>query len=82
MITESFYVKASRLQECKDFIRTLSSVRFVHNPILEFDEFFIKITLEAEDANKLNVLFNKWYNEDHPKIEKISLLNKIKSIFK
>jgi hypothetical protein len=64
MITESFYVKPERLQECKDFIRTLPSARFVHNPFFEFGDYFVKISLDVDDANKLVTLHNKWYDED------------------
>lgn len=64
---QSFYIKEERLDELKKFIRTETpSVRFKHNPLKEGNQWFIAMTLEVEDSNKLNLLFNKWYLEDNP----------------
>lgn len=62
----SFYIAENRLGEFKSFIRTYTpTVRFKHNPLKEGKQWFIALTMEVEDGNKLNELFNKWYNEDN-----------------
>lgn len=63
----SFYVTENRLDELKSFIRAFTStVRFKHNPLKQGNKWFIALTMEVEDSNKLNELFNKWHNEDNP----------------
>jgi hypothetical protein len=75
----SFYIKENRLDELKSFIREFTpTVRFKHNPLKEGDKWFIALTMEVEDGNKLNQLFNKWDDEDNPIIEKVSLWERIK----
>lgn len=75
----SFYIKENRLDELKSFIREFTpTVRFKHNPLKEGDKWFIALTMEVEDGNKLNQLFNKWDEEDNPIIEKVSLWERIK----
>lgn len=80
----SFYIKESRLDELKKYIReNLPSVRFKHNPLKEGDKWFIALNLEVEDNNKLSVLQNKWFEEDKPiKPIKKSFITKIKNYFK
>jgi hypothetical protein len=80
MVTRSFYLKKERLGEFKQFIRTqTSSVRFVCNPYLEGDKYYVKISSDIKDSNKLNELFEKYYIEDNPKpIKKESFIDKIK----
>lgn len=74
----SFYIKENRLDELKSFIREFTpTVRFKHNPLKQGDKWFIALTMEVEDGNKLNQLFNKW-DEDNPIIEKVSLWERIK----
>ncbi len=63
----SFYIKEDRLNECKIFVRSLPSARFNHNPLKQGNEWFISLTMEVHDGNKLNELFNKWHEEDKPK---------------
>lgn len=42
----SFYIKENRLNELKTFIRlNTPSVRFVHNPLKEGDQYYIAFTL-------------------------------------
>lgn len=75
----SFYIKENRLDELKSFIREFTpTVRFKHNPLKQGDKWFIALTMEVEDGNKLNQLFNKWDDEDNPIIEKVSLWERIK----
>lgn len=63
----SFYIAENRLEELKSFIRAFTpTVRFKHNPLKEGNQWFISLTMEVEDSNKLNELFNKWHNEDNP----------------
>lgn len=63
----SFYIAENRLDELKSFIRTFTpSVRFKHNPLKEGNEWFIALTMEVVDGNKLNELFNKWHTQDNP----------------
>ncbi len=80
----SFYIKENRLDELKKFIRTKThSVRFKHNPLKEGDKFFISLTMDVEDGNILNELFNKWYDIDNPpNPPKTNILDKIKNLFK
>ena len=67
----SFPVSESRLQELKSFIRKeLPSARFNHNPLREGDKWFISLTMDVQDGNKLNALQNKWYDEDNPPLKK------------
>lgn len=74
----SFNITESRLDELKLFIKTnLPTARFVHNPLKEGNKYFIALTMESADSNKLNELQNKWYDEDHPIIIKKSFWNKI-----
>lgn len=73
----SFYISENRMNELMSFIKNeLPSARFKHNPLKEGDKWFIALTMEVEDGNKLNLLHNKWYNEDNPPI------NTKKSIWK
>lgn len=63
----SFYIEENRLDELKSFIKTSTqTVRFKHNPLKEGNKWFIALTMEVEDGNKLNELFEKWHNEDNP----------------
>jgi hypothetical protein len=60
-----FYIKENRLNELKSFIRSFTTtVRFKNNPIKQNGIYHISLTMEVKDGNKLNELFNKWYNED------------------
>lgn len=79
----SFYIVENRLTELKSFIRDFTpTVRFKHNPLKEGDKWFIAITMEVEDSNKLNELFNKWDNEDTPiKSPKKTIWKRIISVF-
>ncbi len=79
----SFYIKEHRLNELKTFIRSFTpTVRFKHNPLKEGNQWFIALTMEVEDGNKLNELFNKWDEEDNPpKPIKKSIFEKIINIF-
>jgi uncharacterized protein with ACT and thioredoxin-like domain len=81
---QSFYIAESRFDELKTFIRTHTpTVRFKHNPIKNRNELFIALTMEVEDGNKLNELFEKWYTEDNPiKIQNKNILKRIVSYFK
>lgn len=75
----SFYIKEDRLGELKSFIREFTpTVRFKHNPLKQGDKWFIALTMEVEDGNKLNQLFIKWDEQDNPIIEKVSLWKRIK----
>lgn len=65
-MTIDFYIEEKRLNECKIFIRSLSTVRFNHNPIKIGDKYNINLTLDVEDGNKLSQVLEKWYNEDKP----------------
>ncbi len=80
----SFYIKETRLDELKTYIRVFTpTVRFYHNPLKVRNEWFIALTMKVEDSNKLNELFEKLDNEDES-LEK-SKINKeigpIKKIF-
>lgn len=66
-MTTDFYVEKDRLDECKFFIRSLPTARFNHNPIKIGNEYNISITLDVKDGNKLNKMFEKWYEEDKSK---------------
>lgn len=62
----SFYIVENRLDELKSFIKTFTpTVRFKHNPLKEGNQWFIALTMEVDDGNKLNELFEKWHNEDN-----------------
>lgn len=80
----SFYISENRLDELKSFIRTdLPTARFKCNPIKEGDKWFIALNMDVEDGNKLNLLHNKWFDEDNPPKEpKKNVLNRIVSFFK
>ena len=71
-MTHSFTVKSIRLEECKAFIRSLPSARFDHNPYKIFDNYQITVSMDSEDGNKMNVLFNKWHEEDKPIVKPVS----------
>ena len=75
----SFYIEENRLNELKSFIRSeLPSTRFKHNPLKEGNKLFIALNMEVEDSNKLNLLLNKWNNEDNPsKSPNKSIFNRI-----
>jgi hypothetical protein len=66
-MTIDFYIEENRLDECKIFIRSLTTARFNHNPIKVGKKYNINLTLDVEDGNKLSQLFEKWYEEDKPK---------------
>jgi hypothetical protein len=62
-----FYIKENRLDEFKTFIRTnTSTVRFLHNPLKEGNQYYIAISLDVKESGKLNELFQKWHIEDNP----------------
>lgn len=69
--------------ETKDFIRkNMPSARFLSNPTKYGDRWEFRISYEIEDVNKLQVLHNKYFDLDNPKIVKkenwfIRLLDKI-----
>ena len=79
----SFYISENRLNELKYFIKAeLPTARFKHNPLKEGDKWFIALNMEVEDGNKLNLLHNKWHNEDNPpKNPNKSILKRILSVF-
>lgn len=79
----SFYITENRLDELKSFIRNFTpTVRFEHNPLKESNKWFISLTMEVEDCNKLNELFNKWHSEDNPpKRPNKSILKRILGFF-
>lgn len=83
---QHFYIKKNRYSELKSFIREETpSVRFLNNPIENIDTFYISLDMEVEDANKMNLLFSKWYNEDNNnKCESTdeTFFSKIKKILK
>lgn len=65
----SFYIAENRIEELKYFIRTeLPTARFAHNPLKEGDKWHIALNMEVEDNHKLNILENKWYEQDNPPI--------------
>ncbi len=65
----NFYVTENRLLELKSFIRKeLPTARFKHNPLKQGDEYFISLTMEVQDGNKLNELHNKWHEEYKPSV--------------
>ena len=81
-MTDSFYIKENRLSELKSFILgSMPSARFVYNPEKVGDKYYIKLSMEVSDGNKLNILQNKWHNEDNHKIVKISIFRKISNYF-
>ena len=79
----SFYIEENRLNELKSFIRAeLPTARFKHNPLKEGDKWFIALNMEVEDGNKLNLLHNKWHDEDNPpKSPNKSIWKRILSVF-
>ena len=78
MIENSFYIKESRLDELKLFIKNhLPSTRFKQNPCLFSSEWFIVLSMDVDDANKLSELTNKWYDIDHTNNVKKSLFRRI-----
>lgn len=79
----SFYIAENRLNELKSFIRAeLPTARFKHNILKEGDKWFIALTMEVEDGNKINLLHNKWYDEDNPpKSPNKSIWKRIVSVF-
>jgi hypothetical protein len=84
MITHRFKVRKDRIDECKEFIRTLPTARFIHNPTLFGDFYDVGVSFEtSEDSNKMNDLQNKWYNEDNPTPKKKeSFISRILNFFK
>lgn len=78
---QSFSIKEERLAELKIFIKDfLPSVRYVQNPYKMSKLWFVAMTIDVEDSNKLNELFNKWYDEDKIKPVKNSIWKRIFSI--
>jgi len=79
----SFYISENRLDELKSFIRVFTpTVRFKHNPLKEGNKWFIALTMEVEDGNKLNELFERWDNEDNPpKSPNKSIWKRMVSVF-
>ena len=69
MVEQTFNIKTHRLTELKSFIRTnLPTARFKCNPYeIGDNSTCVALSLEVNDANKLNELFNKWYDIDNPK---------------
>ena len=66
-MTTIFYIPENRIEELKDFIKSdLPSARFNHNPYKVGKDYRISINLEVEEGNKLSILRNNWYNQDHP----------------
>lgn len=79
----SFYIKENRLEELKSFIRSFTpSVRFKHNPLKEGDKWFVALTMEVEDNNKLNELFEKWHNEDNIPLKNESFWKRVLNNFR
>lgn len=80
MITDLFYVKNdNRANLVKQFIRAnMPTARFLQNPYRFNDgKWMFHISYEVKDVNKLNPLFNKWYEEDKKPIkEKFVMTNK------
>lgn len=82
MVRNTFYIKKSRVLELKSFIKAyLPTARFVHNPYNVGGETCICLDMEVSDANKLNELFNKWYDIDHPKQLKKSFWKRLVTFF-
>jgi hypothetical protein len=79
MVQESFYIKSHRLHELKTFIKNyLPTTRFLQNPCnVGNDEMYIRLSMNVVDANKLNELFNKWYDIDNPKIIKKNFFKRL-----
>ena len=79
---DSFYIKENRLDELKSFIcKSMPSARFIYNPAKVGNQYHIKLSLDVSDGNKLNILQNKWHDEDNPKIVKITIFKKIFNYF-
>ena len=78
-----FHINENRIEELKSFIRAeLPTARFNRNPYKVNDKYNISLELTVEDGNKLSVLRNNWYNQDHPYISpKKSWLSRLLSIF-
>lgn len=82
---QHFSIKKTRYYELRTFIKNhLPTVRFKSNPFEINDELQIHLEMDVNDGNKLNELFNKWYDKDHPKNINNSfwskIFNKIKTI--
>lgn len=60
----SFYVTSERLEETKKKIRSLDSLRFIHDPLQAGKEFNISISGDVKDMNELNILLSKYHEED------------------
>ena len=79
---QTFYIKKDRLNELKSFIRDyLPETRFYHNPLDSGNDFWICLTMPVEEGNKLNELFNKWYDIDNPKPSNKKFIDKARSFF-
>ena len=83
MIKQYFNVKGKdRLIELQKFIKSnMKTCRFNNNPLSDYsensDKYWINISYDSEDQNKLNVLQNKWYEIDNPKIVKKSFFSRL-----
>jgi hypothetical protein len=88
MIKESFSVKTKqRMIEVNIFIKeNMPTCRHISNPYCINDIWYIYISYEIQDINKLNSLQNKFYKEDSEKRKQIELEKtigfKIKKFFK
>lgn len=88
MIKESFSVNTrQRMIELNIFIKeNMPTCRYLVNPYYINNIWYINISYEIQDMNKLGVLQNKFYKEDFEKRKQIELEKtigfKIKKIFK
>lgn len=78
MVRNSFYIKSERLPEMKNFIKdNLKSARFTQNPYQVGSEYHITLDMDVLDCNRLNNLFNKWYEIDHTPKTKESIIKRL-----
>lgn len=78
MVTNNFSIKIDRLDELKKFIRDyLPTARFISNPFIMGNYYAISLSMNVDDSNKLNELFNKWYDIDNYKEPKKGFLKRI-----
>ena len=82
MVEQTFYIKKDRLTELKSFIRLyLPTTRFKQNPYVFGNDWCIMLSMEVQDSNKLNELFNKWYDLDNYKSPKKSFWKRMINVF-
>ena len=83
----TFYVlkKSNRLKELQNYLKGIPSARFENEPLEIADAYYVTITIDSlqdiEDG-KLNLLLNKWSEQDDKILNRCAKFQSFNQIFK